>query len=133
MPDDYIITPPRVAHNLTMAERLEREYALRATEPYCGIPNDADIATPQQLETREAPRVAKGYTRRSISEGTRWRVWERDDFRCQHCGSRRFLSVDHIIPVSKGGRNHLDNYQTLCRACNSAKKDRPDPIRSAVR
>jgi HNH endonuclease len=51
----------------------------------------------------------------------RWQVWERDDFTCRHCGARRHLSVDHIIPESKGGTLSLDNLQTLCRSCNSRK------------
>lgn len=62
-----------------------------------------------------------GRTKKSISEGTRWLVWERDNFTCQHCGSRRYLTVDHIVPESKGGAHDMGNFQTLCRRCNSKK------------
>ncbi|MBR2352886.1 MAG: HNH endonuclease, partial [Clostridia bacterium] len=31
------------------------------------------------------------------------------------------LEVDHIIPVSKGGKSTLDNLQTLCERCNRGK------------
>jgi 5-methylcytosine-specific restriction endonuclease McrA len=48
-------------------------------------------------------------------------VWERDDFTCRHCGSRKHLTVDHIHPESKGGKMTMDNAQTLCRSCNSRK------------
>lgn len=51
----------------------------------------------------------------------RWAVWERDDFRCQHCGSRQDLAVDHILAESKGGTLDMVNLQTLCRPCNSRK------------
>jgi hypothetical protein len=51
----------------------------------------------------------------------RWEVWVRDNFTCKHCGSRRDLSVDHIIAESKGGPMELSNLQTLCRSCNSRK------------
>jgi 5-methylcytosine-specific restriction protein A len=51
----------------------------------------------------------------------RWRVWERDNFTCQNCGSRKHLAVDHILAESKGGMMVLSNLQTLCGRCNSKK------------
>lgn len=40
---------------------------------------------------------------------------------CAFCGSRKDLSVDHIIPRSMGGGNHRANLQCLCKACNHWK------------
>ena len=37
----------------------------------------------------------------------------------------RNFTVDHIVPQSRGGTDHLDNLQLLCGACNSVKGDRP--------
>lgn len=51
----------------------------------------------------------------------RWLVWDRDNFTCLMCGSRKHLSIDHIIAESKGGPSTLENFQTLCRSCNSKK------------
>lgn len=56
-----------------------------------------------------------------ISDSFKWDVWERDNFTCQHCGTRRDLTVDHIYPESKGGELTMENAQTLCRSCNSKK------------
>lgn len=56
-----------------------------------------------------------------IKDDLRWEVWERDNFTCKHCGTRRNLTVDHILPESKGGTLALDNLQTLCKSCNSKK------------
>jgi hypothetical protein len=52
-------------------------------------------------------------------------VFERDDFTCQYCGARGVsLQCDHIIPVSRGGGNELDNLTTACRPCNQSKRDK---------
>ena len=39
-------------------------------------------------------------------------------------GKFRLMTKDHIVPRSKGGRNSLDNYQTMCIKCNMAKGDK---------
>lgn len=40
---------------------------------------------------------------------------------CPMCEKENPLSIDHIIPISKGGSNGLDNLQVLCNSCNSGK------------
>ncbi len=59
--------------------------------------------------------------RPSIAKEDRWAIWERDDFRCRTCGSRRYLTIDHVVPLAKGGANVRANYQTLCERCNGQK------------
>ena len=54
----------------------------------------------------------------------KWKIFKRDNFTCQACGSQEFLELDHIIPVSKGGKETEENYQTLCKKCNIKKKDK---------
>lgn len=54
-------------------------------------------------------------------------VLERDNHRCNSCGATNDLTVDHIIPLAKGGTNDLSNFHTLCRRCNSQKKHYFDP------
>jgi 5-methylcytosine-specific restriction endonuclease McrA len=57
-------------------------------------------------------------------------VFERDKYQCQSCGQtakETDLSIDHIIPLARGGQNDISNLQTLCRTCNLGKTDRLDP------
>jgi len=51
----------------------------------------------------------------------RTRVFERDGYKCVYCGSADDLTIDHIIPICRGGNNDDCNLQTLCRSCNSRK------------
>jgi 5-methylcytosine-specific restriction endonuclease McrA len=43
--------------------------------------------------------------------------------RCLRCGGEGPLTIDHVIPISKGGPNTIDNLQPLCGPCNSSKND----------
>lgn len=38
-------------------------------------------------------------------------------------GEEVLFTKDHILPASKGGKNHIDNYQTMCQFCNQEKAD----------
>lgn len=59
--------------------------------------------------------------RAKIPAEVRQAVYERDGNACLHCGSTEDLSLDHIIPWSMGGPDTVENFQTLCRPCNSSK------------
>lgn len=57
----------------------------------------------------------------------RHRILSRDHYRCQYCGKRGSafdLTLDHILPRSRGGRTVAENLVSACRACNNRKSDR---------
>lgn len=65
-------------------------------------------------------RVERG----KVSNKMRFSIYARDGYRCRQCGiSDRYanLEIDHIIPISKGGKSTYDNLQTLCHKCNVEK------------
>ena len=51
-------------------------------------------------------------------------VFRRDHHACQYCGSSKRLTLDHVMPRSKGGTHTWDNVVAACEKCNSAKGDR---------
>ncbi len=65
-----------------------------------------------------------------VQAGIRWQVFKRDKWKCVSCGrsaeNNIILHIDHIIPRSKGGKNEMDNYQTLCETCNIGKSNKDE-------
>lgn len=73
-------------------------------------------------------RVTKLRERGTVAVGLRFRVFQRDGFRCRYCGvsieSGTILHADHVVPESKGGPTTLENLVTACIDCNLGKSDR---------
>jgi 5-methylcytosine-specific restriction endonuclease McrA len=65
-------------------------------------------------------RIPRDTHRRKI---TRRAVFARDEWMCQYCGSRSNLTVDHVIPKSKGGNSSWENIVASCAPCNRRKGD----------
>ncbi len=51
-------------------------------------------------------------------------VLRRDHHSCQYCGSNKHLTLDHVLPRSRGGQHTWDNVVVACERCNSRKGDR---------
>jgi 5-methylcytosine-specific restriction endonuclease McrA len=95
------------------AEVLERaEWELHA-ESY-------SLARPVVIRLVSYVRVPRDTHRRKI---TRRAVFARDDWTCQYCGSRANLTVDHVVPRSKGGGSEWTNIVASCAPCNRRKGD----------
>ncbi len=65
--------------------------------------------------------------RQRMTADMRFQVLKRDNNRCRACGATsevEVLHIDHIHPVSKGGKTEMDNLQTLCQSCNLGKSNR---------
>lgn len=108
---------------------------INATEYECEMQASLSNAPATDAENFSEPKVSisqacsKHCTPRSINARLRFKVLNRDNFKCCACGASPAkdpsveLHVDHIIPWSKGGETVIDNLQTLCSKCNLGKSD----------
>ncbi len=65
---------------------------------------------------------------------TRKNVLRRDRHRCQYCGDKDRLTIDHVMPKSRGGRDTWENLVTACVPCNNRKGSRtPEEARLELR
>ena len=84
------------------------------------------------IEKINSKKSSKRFQRTLMTPELREAIIRRDNWTCQKCGNSVFkepnllLEVDHIIPVSKGGKTEPNNLQTLCWKCNREKSDKID-------
>jgi 5-methylcytosine-specific restriction endonuclease McrA len=77
---------------------------------------------------REVNRRTKALRRRN--ERKQWtpkdwgRLVERYNGCCAYCGEKKELTLDHVVPVSRGGRHAAGNFLPACRSCNSSKSSK---------
>jgi hypothetical protein len=106
----------------TFKENFEETFLIRRRERdvYHGAPINTAITVEKPIKKKNAPENISG-KRPYVSDDFRWNIFERDNFTCVKCGSKKYLTLDHIVPVSLGGVTSEENAQTLCRSCNSRK------------
>ena len=94
---------------------------------------DGDRVLHSARESFPVPSVIRRRTyinvrrRREASGMKRLRIYMRDKFRCQYCGEKKpasELTLDHILPRSRGGDNSPVNVVTACVECNNRKANR---------
>ncbi len=80
----------------------------------------ADFPVPTVIRLRSYVKIP--YKEISLS---RRNLLHRDNYTCQYCGDRRHdLTIDHIVPRSKGGTDSWENVVAACLKCNVKKGDR---------
>ena len=94
---------------------LERRGAVIRTPRY-------RIEKPEVILLREY----SGRVRREVTF-SRKNLYRRDNYTCQYCGERKpseDLSIDHVVPKSRGGKTTWDNCVLACIRCNARKANR---------
>lgn len=88
--------------------------------------------SPSQSKNPSANQRKIAEQRNLMTPPLRYDILVRDGFRCKICGATAAdgvkLHVDHIIPVSKGGKTTPSNLRTLCERCNLGKSNKIELI-----
>ncbi len=84
----------------------------------------SQMMTTEQMTTALRLHFSGGRSNPKIKPKIRRKIFERDGHQCVDCGNLENLTIDHVIPWSKGGDNKQENLQTLCSVCNQKKADK---------
>jgi 5-methylcytosine-specific restriction endonuclease McrA len=100
-----------------VAETLEIDSGVRIRSPRFVFDSPSVIRLTHYIDVRS----------RQNRVTNRHRIFARDRHRCQYCGRRGTafdLTLDHVLPKSRGGRTLAENLVTACQVCNNRKGDR---------
>lgn len=65
---------------------------------------------------------------------TRRNLMKRDRYTCQYCSKKTDLTIDHVLPRSRGGKDSWENLVTACNKCNVQKGNRtPDEAKMPLK
>ena len=77
---------------------------------------------PEHMAHLKARRDARQRNAKGSHSFEEWQnLCKKHNWRCAKCNKRKKLTKDHIIPLSKGGSDNIENIQPLCKGCNSKK------------
>lgn len=115
-------------HSVCSVERslklifLEKAEMLHEYADKCIRTVDREFAYPSVIRLRRY--INLPFKRIVLS---RRNVMKRDNYSCQYCGVTSSLTIDHVMPRSRGGGDSWENLVTACTSCNTKKGNRtPD-------
>ena len=131
--DSSLVQAHIVARTKKFGTTIEMEERLEAALQWCERRRREELGDLPELVLTKMPkpkfrRARSPSARQPLSPKARFNILKRDGFKCAYCGRNQLdgvvLHVDHIIPVSKGGKDLPKNLTTSCRECNLGKGNR---------
>lgn len=110
--DSPTIIPLDENRNNYLNEEEIEKYCPKCGVVYPDLSNDICMYCKIPLEKRKVTTAFHNIYRNQ--------VLQRDDYRCTKCGKHKdeaYLQIDYITPLSEGGSNTADNFQTVCNEC----------------
>jgi 5-methylcytosine-specific restriction endonuclease McrA len=110
-------------------EQRKQYAAKRRAENYEKVISIERASRERNKEKNRPAKNARQQIRNKIVQGKTFVLSAKDLRRlysqpCASCGTMENLSIDHIIPLSRGGSHSIGNMMTLCRSCNASKNAR---------
>ena len=104
--------------------KADKQFEKRMGFFYCDETKCLDCEFYESDETNKNIKLNYNGKRNPLPHNIRHEVFKKDNYRCVECSTtkdKNTLHIDHIIPISRGGSDELDNLQTLCETCNLSK------------
>lgn len=122
-----VCTDTFTPHDFDSWAELSRARA-EAARDGSGVPGEWVSTVSQRIRVPEVVvlRNYAGFPRRTVAFSRR-NLYRRDGFTCQYCGAQpgtELLSIDHVVPRSRGGRSTWENCVLACLDCNKRKASR---------
>lgn len=112
-------------HNRARYLRYKKRYNTNSKKWYKKNPMASKAATHNARVLRQYPEACTESSPSNV-ELRKWLEKSSEEPLCAWCGSKEPSHIDHIIPLSRGGKHEFSNLRILCKICNEAKLDRTD-------
>jgi 5-methylcytosine-specific restriction endonuclease McrA len=110
------------SHKKENRER-HRNYAKNNPEKIRQIKADYRKNNPEAVQKHHMTRRARK-AQNGVFEVSKKELHKLMNSPCVACGSTKSITIDHIIPIARGGAHSIGNLQPLCKSCNSSKVDK---------
>lgn len=135
-------------HKERYAKQHKRRYAVHRDQILEGHRSRYKANRDRYLSISRAYRLAnphktkvwslRHWTRKKNAEGSHtpeeWKaLCEWFGNKCLACGSAERLTIDHVVPLARGGTDYISNIQPLCHSCNCSKQDKTIDYRDPAR
>jgi 5-methylcytosine-specific restriction endonuclease McrA len=116
----------------TKAKHDRSDHKRQMMAEYRATPDGREALKRAQRSPKGRARYARYYHARRMAMGgpstltaAEWEAIKTEQgYRCRYCDQLAPLTMDHVIPVSKGGTHTRENVVAACKPCNSRKRDR---------